>query len=204
MRAPAGSRPPEPRLCCRRSGGRARAPRRLSARSITSSWSRLAAWIISVISASRPCLVFAGLPPFAAADASRTTVGRNRFPCSSKKCCATRVRTGLSLPTSSRSDPSSGRSWDETSANGSGRSPGDRSPLRHEVLNVRSSSAPPTARFHTRIGAWSEHNKSSYTGVGRASRGPTAVGALATPSARGNRPRQTRPCRACSFMIGVF
>ena len=79
--------------------------------------------------AVRPCRVFAGLPPFAAADASRTTVGRNRFPCSSKKCCATRVRTGLSLPTSSRSDPSSGRSWDETSANGSGRSPGGSEPI---------------------------------------------------------------------------
>eukprot|EP00964_Phaeocystis_antarctica_P128730 scaffold92534_cov69-Phaeocystis_antarctica.AAC.1 len=47
-------------------------------------------------------------------------VGRKRLPTSSKKCCATRVSTGWSLPTRSLSDVSKGRSWLATTENGSG------------------------------------------------------------------------------------
>jgi len=86
-------------------------PRRVSESSSTSSCTRLATWIISVICPSPACFAYAvsASGPFggggsaaSALDTSMTIVGRNRLPCRLwKKWLAARDRTGCSISTSS-------------------------------------------------------------------------------------------------------
>mmetsp|Transcript_31148 Transcript_31148/g.98875 ORF Transcript_31148/g.98875 Transcript_31148/m.98875 type:complete len:203 (-) Transcript_31148:282-890(-) len=92
-------------------------PRRVSALSMTSSWKRLAVWIISVISARRRCR--SSMPPQAAATSS-TIVGRIFLPpSSSKKYCAHACSTGWSEPRRCLMPSPNDVMWPDTSAKGS-------------------------------------------------------------------------------------
>mmetsp|Transcript_5980 Transcript_5980/g.15203 ORF Transcript_5980/g.15203 Transcript_5980/m.15203 type:complete len:215 (-) Transcript_5980:8-652(-) len=96
------------------------APLLVSARSITSSCSSDAAWIISTTCASRACAADGSPPPAAAAEASSTSVGRKLLPPRVKKCRAASWSAGWSAATSVGSSSRSGARRGSTRAKAEG------------------------------------------------------------------------------------